>query len=257
MVPELGHFALVLALVITIAQASVPLLGSFLGNRRWMEMARPLARGQLTFVAIAFVALLHAFLTDDFSVEYVAGHSNTLMPLLYKVSAIWGGHEGSLLLWALMAAGWGAAVAAFSKNLPLAMVARVISVLGMVAIGFLLFMLLTSNPFDRLFPAPLEGRDLNPLLQDFGLAIHPPMLYMGYVGFSVAFASRSPHSSAASWTRPGRAGRGHGPLRLGSSSPSVSPWAPGGPTTSWVGAAGGSGIRLRTPPSCPGWWARR
>jgi cytochrome c-type biogenesis protein CcmF len=119
MVPELGHFALVLALVITVAQASVPLLGSFVGNRRWMEMARPLARGQLTFVAIAFVALLHAFLTDDFSVEYVAGHSNTLMPLLYKVSAIWGGHEGSLLLWALMAAGWGAAVAAFSKNLPL------------------------------------------------------------------------------------------------------------------------------------------
>ncbi|WP_296698471.1 cytochrome c biogenesis protein CcsA, partial [Thiocapsa sp. UBA6158] len=209
MVPELGHFALVLALVITIAQASVPLLGSFLGNRRWMEMARPLARGQLTFVAIAFVALLHAFLTDDFSVEYVAGHSNTLMPLLYKVSAIWGGHEGSLLLWALMAAGWGAAVAAFSKNLPLAMVARVISVLGMVAIGFLLFMLLTSNPFDRLFPAPLEGRDLNPLLQDFGLAIHPPMLYMGYVGFSVAFAfaiaaliGGKLDSAWARWSRP-------------------------------------------------------
>ncbi|QVL49225.1 MAG: heme lyase CcmF/NrfE family subunit [Thiocapsa sp.] len=209
MVPELGHFALVLALVITIAQASVPLLGSFVGNRRWMEMARPLARGQLTFVAIAFVALLHAFLTDDFSVEYVAGHSNTLMPLLYKVSAIWGGHEGSLLLWALMAAGWGAAVAAFSKNLPLAMVARVISVLGMVAIGFLLFMLLTSNPFDRLFPAPLEGRDLNPLLQDFGLAIHPPMLYMGYVGFSVAFAfaiaaliGGKLDSAWARWSRP-------------------------------------------------------
>ena len=209
MVPELGHFALVLALVITIAQASVPLVGSFVGNRRWMEMARPLARGQLTFVAIAFVALLHAFLTDDFSVEYVAGHSNTLMPLVYKVSAIWGGHEGSLLLWALMAAGWGAAVAAFSKNLPLAMVARVVSVLGMVAIGFLLFMLLTSNPFDRLFPAPLEGRDLNPLLQDFGLAIHPPILYMGYVGFSVAFAfaiaaliGGKLDSAWARWSRP-------------------------------------------------------
>jgi cytochrome c-type biogenesis protein CcmF len=209
MVPELGHFALVLALVITIAQASVPLVGSFVGNRRWMEMARPLARGQLTFIAIAFVALLHAFLTDDFSVEYVAGHSNTLMPLLYKVSAIWGGHEGSLLLWALMLAGWGAAVAAFSKNLPLPMVARVVSVIGMVAIGFLLFMLLTSNPFDRLFPAPLEGRDLNPLLQDFGLAIHPPMLYMGYVGFSVAFAfaiaaliGGKLDSAWARWSRP-------------------------------------------------------
>ena len=209
MVPELGHFALILALAITAAQASVPLIGSFVGNRRWMEMARPLARGQLTFIAIAFVALLHAFLTDDFSVEYVAGHSNTLMPILYKVSAIWGGHEGSLLLWVLMLAGWGAAVAAFSKNLPLPMVARVVSVLGMVAIGFLLFMLLTSNPFDRLFPAPLEGRDLNPLLQDFGLAIHPPMLYMGYVGFSVAFAfaiaaliGGKLDSAWARWSRP-------------------------------------------------------
>ncbi|EGV17376.1 heme lyase CcmF/NrfE family subunit [Thiocapsa marina] len=209
MVPELGHFALVLALVITVAQASLPLLGSFVGNRRWMEMARPLARGQLTFIAIAFVALLHAFLTDDFSVEYVASHSNSLMPAIYKVSAVWGGHEGSLLLWALMLAGWGAAVAAFSKNLPLAMVARVVSVLGMVAIGFLLFMLLTSNPFDRLFPAPLEGRDLNPLLQDPGLAIHPPMLYMGYVGFSVAFAfaiaaliGGKLDSAWARWSRP-------------------------------------------------------
>ena len=209
MVPELGHFALVLALVITIAQASVPLLGSFVGNRRWMEMARPLARGQLTFIAIAFVALLHSFLTDDFSVAYVMGHSNTLMPVIYKVSAIWGGHEGSLLLWALMLAGWGAAVAAFSKNLPLPMMARVMSVLGMVAIGFLLFMLLTSNPFDRLFPAHPEGRDLNPLLQDFGLAIHPPMLYMGYVGFSVAFAfaiaaliGGKLDSGWARWSRP-------------------------------------------------------
>jgi cytochrome c-type biogenesis protein CcmF len=209
MVPELGHFALILALAITLAQASVPLLGTFTGNRRWMEMARPLAQGQLTFVAIAFVALLHAFLTDDFSVRYVESHSNTLMPIVYKVSAIWGGHEGSLLLWALMLAGWGAAVAAFSKNLPLPMIARVISVQGMIAIGFLLFMILTSNPFDRLFPAPLEGRDLNPLLQDFGLAIHPPMLYMGYVGFSVAFAfaiaalmGGKLDSAWARWSRP-------------------------------------------------------
>jgi cytochrome c-type biogenesis protein CcmF len=209
MVPELGHFALILALAITLAQASVPLLGTFTGNRRWMEMARPLAQGQLTFVAIAFVALLHAFLTDDFSVRYVEGHSNTLMPMVYKVSAIWGGHEGSLLLWALMLAGWGAAVAAFSKNLPLPMIARVISVQGMIAIGFLLFMILTSNPFDRIFPAPLEGRDLNPLLQDFGLAIHPPMLYMGYVGFSVAFAfaiaaliGGKLDSAWARWSRP-------------------------------------------------------
>jgi cytochrome c-type biogenesis protein CcmF len=209
MVPELGHFALVLALAITIAQAIVPLVGTFVGNRRWMEMARPLAQGQLTFIAIAFVALMHSFLTDDFSVQYVADHSNTLMPLLYKISAIWGGHEGSLLLWALMLAGWGAAVGSFSQSLPIAMVARVMSVLGMVAIGFLLFMIMTSNPFDRLFPAPLEGRDLNPLLQDFGLAIHPPMLYMGYVGFSVAFAfaiaaliGGKLDSAWARWSRP-------------------------------------------------------
>jgi len=175
MIPELGHFALILALVIAVVQAAFPLAGSLSGNRPWMQMARPLAYGQ-------------AFLASDFSVLYVARNSNTLLPDIYKVSAVWGGHEGSLLLWALFMAAWGGAVALFSKNLPLAVIARVISVQGMVAIGFLLFMLLTSNPFERHFPAPLEGRDLNPLLQDPGLAIHPPMLYMGYVGFSVAFA---------------------------------------------------------------------
>ncbi|MBK1719342.1 heme lyase CcmF/NrfE family subunit [Thiocystis violacea] len=188
MAPELGHFALLLALVLSLVQASVPLVGSFTGNRTWMAMGRPLAWGQLTFIGIAFLCLLLAFLTDDFSVIYVATNSNSLMPSLYKISAIWGAHEGSLLLWVLMLAGWGAAVASLSRNLPLPMIARVISVQAMIAIGFLLFTLLTSNPFDRIFPVPLEGRDLNPLLQDFGLAIHPPMLYMGYVGFSVAFA---------------------------------------------------------------------
>ncbi|MBK5931334.1 heme lyase CcmF/NrfE family subunit [Halochromatium salexigens] len=188
MIPELGHLALILALLLAIAQAGFPLAGSLTGNRPWMTMARPLAYGQLAFVAIAFAALVQAFLASDFSVLYVAQNSNSLLPDIYKISAVWGGHEGSLLLWALMMAGWGAAVAAFSRNLPLPVVARVIAVMGMVAIGFLLFMLLTSNPFERLFPVPPEGRDLNPLLQDFGLAIHPPMLYMGYVGFSVAFA---------------------------------------------------------------------
>jgi len=187
-IPELGHLALILALLLALAQAALPLAGSLTGNRPWMTTARPLAYGQFAFVAIAFAALVEAFLTSDFSVLYVAQHSNTLLPDIYKISAVWGGHEGSLLLWALMMAGWGAAVAAFSGNLPLPVVARVISVMGMVAIGFFLFMLLTSNPFERLFPVPPEGRDLNPLLQDFGLAIHPPMLYMGYVGFSVAFA---------------------------------------------------------------------
>ncbi|RKT46545.1 heme lyase CcmF/NrfE family subunit [Thiocapsa rosea] len=196
MIPELGHVALILALVIAVLQASFPLAGSLAGNgastgtgnRPWMTMARPLAYGQFTFLIIAFACLVQAFLASDFSVLYVAQHSNTLLPKIYKVSAVWGGHEGSLLLWVLFMAAWGAAVAAFSKNLPLAVVARVISVQGMIAIGFLLFMLFTSNPFERHFPIPPEGRDLNPLLQDFGLAIHPPMLYMGYVGFSVAFA---------------------------------------------------------------------
>jgi len=187
-IPELGHLALILALLLAIAQAGFPLIGSLTGHRPWMAMARPLAYGQLAFVAIAFAALADAFLISDFSVLYVSQHSNTLLPDIYKFSAVWGGHEGSLLLWALMLAGWGAAVATFSRNLPLPVVARVISVLGLVAIGFLLFMLLTSNPFERHFPVPPEGRDLNPLLQDFGLAVHPPMLYMGYVGFSVAFA---------------------------------------------------------------------
>jgi len=188
MIPELGHVALILALIIAVVQAAFPLAGSLSGNRPWMTMARPLAYGQFTFLTIAFACLVQAFLTSDFSVLYVAQNSNTLLPDIYKVSAVWGGHEGSLLLWVLFMAAWGAAVAALSNNLPQVVISRVISVQGMIAVGFLLFMLLTSNPFERLFPIPPEGRDLNPLLQDFGLAIHPPMLYMGYVGFSVAFA---------------------------------------------------------------------
>ncbi|MCG6859811.1 MAG: heme lyase CcmF/NrfE family subunit [Chromatiaceae bacterium] len=188
MIPELGHFSLILALALAILQAIFPLAGSFNRRQSWTAMARPLVWGQFTFLLIAFACLLQAFLSDDFSVVYVAQNSNSLMPTIYKISAIWGAHEGSLLLWALMLGGWGAAVATFSHNLPHQVVARVISVLGMVGIGFLLFMLLTSNPFERIFPVPAEGRDLNPLLQDPGLAIHPPMLYMGYVGFSVAFA---------------------------------------------------------------------
>ncbi len=188
MIPEIGHFALILALILAVVQAVFPLAGSFTGSRPWMAMGRPLALGQFTFSLIALLALGQAFLTDDFSVAYVAHNSNSLLPDIYKVSAVWGAHEGSLLLWATLLAAWGAAVAMYSRNLPLDMIARVLSVQGMVAIGFLLFMLLTSNPFERVFPVPVEGRDLNPLLQDFGLAIHPPMLYMGYVGFSVAFA---------------------------------------------------------------------
>jgi cytochrome c-type biogenesis protein CcmF len=209
MVPEFGHFALILALIFAVIQAAVPLIGTVHNNHTLMTLARPLAWGQFTFISISFLALLFAFLADDFSVLYVASNSNSLMPTLYKVSAVWGAHEGSLLLWGLMLAGWGAALALLSRNLPLPMIARVISVQGMVAIGFLLFMLLTSNPFDRIFPVPLEGRDLNPLLQDPGLAIHPPMLYMGYVGFSIAFAfaiaaliGGKLDSAWARWSRP-------------------------------------------------------
>jgi len=209
MIPELGHLALILALALAVVQAGFPLAGSFNGHRSWMAMTRPLAWGQFTFLGIAFACLLWAFLSDDFSVLYVAHNSNRLMPTLYKVSAVWGAHEGSLLLWVLLLGGWGAAVAAFSHNLPHQVAARVISVLGLISIGFLLFMLLTSNPFERLFPVPPEGRDLNPLLQDPGLAIHPPMLYMGYVGFSVAFAfaitallGGKPDAAWARWSRP-------------------------------------------------------
>jgi len=188
MIPELGHFALILALCLALVQATFPLIGSLNRTPSWVALARPLAWGQFTFLALAFAALIQAFLNDDFSVLYVAQNGNTMLPLMYKISAVWGAHEGSLLLWAFILSGWMVAVAAFSRNLPPEMVARVLSVMGMISIGFVSFMLFTSNPFDRVFPAPLEGGELNPLLQDPGLAIHPPMLYMGYVGMSVAFS---------------------------------------------------------------------
>jgi len=188
MIPEIGHFALVMALAIAIVQLTVPMVGSFRNNAAYMAVARPSALAQFIFIAIAFACLTTSFVTHDFSVKYTAVHSNSLLPLLYRVSAVWGGHEGSMLLWMLMLSGWGAAVAIFSGKLPAEMAARVLSVMAFVSIGFLLFTIITSNPFERLLPPPLDGRDLNPLLQDFGLAIHPPMLYMGYVGFSVAFS---------------------------------------------------------------------
>ncbi len=188
MLPELGHFALILALCTAIVQAVFPLAGAARGVPGWIALARPAALTHTLFMGIAFLLLTQAFIGNDFSVAYVAHNSNSTLPLIYRISAVWGGHEGSLLLWALMLAGWSAAVALLSRSLPPEMVARVIGVMGLVSIGFLLFMLFTSNPFDRLSPMPLDGRDLNPLLQDPGLVLHPPMLYMGYVGFSVAFA---------------------------------------------------------------------
>lgn len=188
MIPELGHMALILALCMALVQATLPVIGAHKGVASWIAVAKPAARAQLLFMAIAFACLTYAFLVHDFSVQYVAANSNTALPTIYLISGVWGAHEGSLLLWALTLSIWTVAVTLFSRSVPDTMVARVIGVMGMISVGFLLFMLLTSNPFERLPMPPMEGRDLNPLLQDPGLAIHPPMLYMGYVGFSVAFA---------------------------------------------------------------------
>jgi cytochrome c-type biogenesis protein CcmF len=188
MIPELGHFALILALLIATVQAVLPLVGAHRGVREWMAVARPAAFGQAVFVSFAWGCLVWSFVTNDFSVVNVAQNGNTLLPVPYKIAASWGSHEGSMLLWVLMLSGWGAAVAVFSRRLPEEMVARVLGVMGLVTIGFIAFMLITSDPFDRMFPPAAEGRDLNPLLQDPGMVFHPPLLYMGYVGFSVAFA---------------------------------------------------------------------
>ncbi|MBS1208596.1 MAG: heme lyase CcmF/NrfE family subunit [Proteobacteria bacterium] len=187
MIPELGHFALILAFVIAAVLGSLPLLGAQRGDAALVAVARPAARLQFVLVVIAFICLAWAFVGNDFSVAYIAQHSNTRLPLVYRLTAVWGSHEGSLLLWGLMLTGWTAAVS-FSQRLPAVFSARVLAVLGLVSFGFLAFLLFTSNPFERLLPAALEGNDLNPLLQDPGMIIHPPLLYMGYVGFSVAFA---------------------------------------------------------------------
>jgi len=188
MIPELGHFSLILALCLSLVLAIFPMAGSLTNTPRWIAMAKPVAWGQFTFTALAFACLVNAFLSNDFSVAYVAQNGNSLLPTMYKISAVWGAHEGSLLLWAFILCCWTVAVASLTRNLPAAVLARVLSVMGMISIGFLSFLLFTSNPFERVFPVPLEGGDLNPLLQDPGLAIHPPMLYMGYVGMSVAFS---------------------------------------------------------------------
>jgi len=189
MIPELGHLAMILALCLAVVQATLPLIGAWRGDRQWMGLAQPAAWGQFAFLGFSFACLTYAFMVDDFSVAYVAHNSNSALPWYYKFSAVGGAHEGSLLLWAFILAGWTFAVAIFSRQLPEDMLARVLGVMGLISIGFLLFLIVTSNPFERLLPqVPMDGRDLNPLLQDFGLIVHPPMLYMGYVGFSVAFA---------------------------------------------------------------------
>jgi cytochrome c-type biogenesis protein CcmF len=188
MVIELGLFALIIAVLLSTAQAWFGLAGAHLGNRRWMAASRPAATGQWVFVFLSFLVLSWAFYKNDFTVLYVANNSNSELPTLYRFAAVWGAHEGSMLLWALALSTWSLAVGYFSRTLPETFAARMIGVLGIISIGFQLFILLTSSPFERLIPAALDGRDLNPLLQDPALVIHPPMLYIGYVGFSVAFA---------------------------------------------------------------------
>ncbi len=209
MIPELGQFALILALSLALIQASVPILGAAREREDWMALARPVAVGQFVFVAAAFLILCHAFLNDDFTVLYVATNSNSALPNAYKIAAVWGAHEGSLLLWILILSVWTLAVSVGSRSLPEAFASRVLGVLGIVSVGMLLFTLLTSNPFERLFPAALDGNDLNPLLQDPALVMHPPILYMGYVGLAVPFAfavaallTGSLSSAWARWTRP-------------------------------------------------------
>jgi cytochrome c-type biogenesis protein CcmF len=209
MIPELGHFSLILALMMALVQGVLPILGAHRGHAGWIGLARPAARGQFLFVLVAYACLTQVFVNNDFSVLLAAQHSNSNLPLVYRVTAVWGNHEGSILLWSLILAGWTLAVSIFSKQLDDRMVARVLGVMGVISCGFLLFTLLTSNPFERLLPAAPDGQDLNPLLQDPGMIIHPPMLYMGYVGFVVAFAfaiaallSGRLDTAWARWSRP-------------------------------------------------------
>ncbi|TAK88476.1 MAG: heme lyase CcmF/NrfE family subunit [Betaproteobacteria bacterium] len=209
MIPEFGQLALALAFALALVQGIMPLAGAARSNAAWMSVGRSAAHAQLLCLAIAFGVLTYSFVISDFSVAYVANNSNRSLPLAYRIAGVWGGHEGSLLLWMLIFALWSAAVTLFSRRLPEDMVARVLGVMGLVAAGFLAFMIFTSNPFNRLLPAPADGRDLNPLLQDIGMVLHPPFLYMGYVGFSVAFAfsiaaliSGRFDAAWARWSRP-------------------------------------------------------
>ncbi|WP_440876174.1 heme lyase CcmF/NrfE family subunit [Thalassotalea sp. PLHSN55] len=189
MIPELGHFALIVAMAFAICLSIIPMMGVVSRNKKLLTYAKPLTFGMFAFTAISIIILAYSFVVDDFSVKYIASHSNTQLPYYFKISAVWGGHEGSLLLWVFSLTAWTMAVAKFSKGIDEGFIARVLAVLGMVAVGFMAFTLLTSNPFERLLPNfPMEGRDLNPLLQDVGLIVHPPLLYLGYVGFAVAFA---------------------------------------------------------------------
>ena len=188
MIPEIGHFSLILSLMVALSTGVLSVWGGHLGRSDWMAMARPGVQVLWVLTALSFGCLTYAFFTNDFSVTYVAQHSNSKLPAMYRIAGVRGGHEGSLLLWHFMLTSWMLAVSIFSRQLPDAMVSRVLGILSLIAVGFLLFMLVTSNPFLRLSDIPTDGRDLNPLLQDPGLVFHPPMLYMGYVGLAVPFA---------------------------------------------------------------------
>ena len=188
MTPEIGHYAVALAFIFSVAQGAIPLWGAYKNNPLLMNFAVPTARFQFIFVLLAFVCLIISFVESDFSVALVAQNSHTLKPLIYKISGVWGNHEGSMLLWILILALFGLLVGEFGNNLPPSLRARVLSIQGLIGAGFIAFLLFTSNPFLRLDPSPLQGSGLNPLLQDPGLAFHPPFLYLGYVGFSMAFS---------------------------------------------------------------------
>ncbi len=209
MIPEIGQVFLLLALGCSILLGTLPMWGAYKSKADWMSLTRPLSNLTSVLVLGAYVLLTLCFIRNDFSVLYVAENSNSALPLAYRIAGVWGGHEGSLLLWVTMLAAWMLAVSRFSRHLPAPMVARILGTMGWIAFGFLLFMLATSNPFDRLLPMAPDGRDLNPLLQDPGMVAHPPMLYMGYVGFSVALAfsiaallGGHPDAQWARWTRP-------------------------------------------------------
>ena len=188
MTAELGYYALILALVMAIVQGLIPLIGASTKDRNWMSTARPAAFGQFFFISMAFACLMYAYVVSDFSVANVAENSHSAKPLLYKFTGVWGNHEGSMIFWNWILALYGLAVAIFGNNLPLPLRSRVLAIQGLIGVGFLIFSIATSNPFLRLDPAPFDGRDLNPLLQDPGLAFHPPLLYFGYVGLSTTFS---------------------------------------------------------------------
>jgi cytochrome c-type biogenesis protein CcmF len=228
MIPELGQFALVLAALVALAQSTIPLIGASRGNSRWMSLGASAAVLQCALIMLAFADLAYEHVVSDFTVENVVENSFAAMPLLYKITGVWGNHEGSMLLWVMILSFYGMLIGVFGNNLPRGLKARVLAVQGMIGLGFLTFILATSDPFNRVMEPPADGEGLNPLLQDPGLAFHPPFLYLGYVGFSVAF------SFAVAALIEGRVD-------------SASRWDRGGPITRSVGAAGGAGTRLRTP----------